>query len=63
MQAIQAATSLPAEMLGQEDKLGSLQAGRFADIIAVASDPLQDISELAKVKFVMSNGKIIKNDF
>ena len=62
MQAIQAATSVPAEMLGQSEHIGTIQIGRKADIIAVAGDPLKDISELERVSFVMANGKIIKND-
>ena len=63
MEAIQAATSVPAEMLGKSDQFGSLKPGQFADIIAVGADPLKEISELERVKFVMSNGKIIRNDF
>ncbi len=63
MQAIQAATSVPAEMLGKGDQFGSIKTGQLADIIAVSADPLEDISELEKVKFVMANGRIIKNLF
>jgi len=63
MEAIQAATSVPAEMLQQSANIGAIQSGRKADIIAVSGNPLADISELEKVKFVMSNGKVIKNKF
>jgi len=61
MEAIQAATSVPAEMLQQSANIGAIQSGRKADIIAVSGNPLADISELEEVKFVMSNGKVIKN--
>jgi imidazolonepropionase-like amidohydrolase len=63
MEAIKAATSVPAQMLGQAEQFGSLKTGQLADIIAVAANPLNDISELERVRFVMSNGKIIRNDF
>jgi imidazolonepropionase-like amidohydrolase len=58
---IKAATINAAEMLGWHDRIGSLEAGRFADVIAVAGNPLQDISDLSKVQFVMKDGKIIKH--
>ncbi len=60
MAAIKAATSVPAEMLQQEGNIGTLQKGRLADIIAVPGDPLEDISVLEKVSFVMFNGQVIK---
>jgi imidazolonepropionase-like amidohydrolase len=61
--AIQAATSRPAEMLGSKGELGVVAEGAFADIIAVGADPLKDISELEKVKFVMKDGAVFKDDF
>lgn len=61
MEAIQAATSVPAEMLGKP--IGSIAPGKLADLIAVAGNPLQDISELERVRFVMSDGEIVKNEF
>ena len=61
MEAIQAATSVPAEMLQQKGQIGTIEPGALADIIAVVGDPLQDISELERVEFVMSNGVVIKN--
>lgn len=61
--AIQAATSRPAEMLGSKGELGVVAAGAYADIIAVAADPLKDIAELEKVKFVMKDGAVFKDDF
>jgi len=60
--ALQAATVTDAEMLGWQDRIGSVDKGKFADIIAVSGDPLKDISELQRVKFVMKGGQVIKND-
>jgi imidazolonepropionase-like amidohydrolase len=62
MQAIRSATTVAAELLGWSDRIGSLEAGKFADLIAVAGDPLADITELERVKFVMKGGKIYKNE-
>ncbi len=61
--AIQAATSRPAEMLGRKGELGVVAEGADAEIIAIAGDPLKDISELEKVKFVMKDGAVYKDDF
>jgi imidazolonepropionase-like amidohydrolase len=58
MQAIQAATSSAADLLGHSSEIGSIKPGKFADIIAVAGDPLADVSTLENVKFVMKDGKI-----
>ena len=58
MQAIKFGTSLAAELLGQQDNLGSIAPGHFADIVAVAGDPLQDITELQRVRFVMKSGTV-----
>ena len=60
--AIQAATMVDATMMGWEDKIGSIEKGKYADIVAVSGDPLKDISELERVRFVMKGGKIIKNE-
>jgi imidazolonepropionase-like amidohydrolase len=60
--AIQAATTVDAEMMGWQDRVGSLEKGKFADLIAVSGDPLQDISELERVKFVMKGGKVVRDD-
>ncbi|MFI5097683.1 MAG: amidohydrolase family protein [Candidatus Acidiferrales bacterium] len=62
-EAIQAATSRPAEMLDRKGELGVIAPGAYADVIAVAGDPLRDINELAKVKFVMKGGHTYKNEF
>jgi imidazolonepropionase-like amidohydrolase len=60
--AIQSGTMINAEALGWQDKIGSIDKGKYADLIAVSGDPLADITELQRVKFVMKGGKIIKND-
>jgi len=60
MQAIQAATSNAADLLGHSNEFGSIKAGKFADIIAVEGDPLADIRVLENVKFVMKEGKVYK---
>jgi imidazolonepropionase-like amidohydrolase len=60
MQAIQAATVNGADLLGWNDRIGSLSAGKFADIIAVKGDPLADPAVLTKVDFVMKGGAVVK---
>ena len=62
MNAIRSGTTIAAELLGWSDKMGTLEAGKWADLVAVSGDPLQDISELQRVKFVMKSGSIIKNE-
>jgi imidazolonepropionase-like amidohydrolase len=59
--AIRAATSSAAQMLNWSDA-GSVEPGKWADLVAVAGDPLQDISVMEHVTFVMKNGRIIRND-
>ena len=59
MQAIQSATSVAAALLDQQENFGSIAPGRFADIIAVDGDPLSDITELERVKFVMKGGEVV----
>ena len=61
MQAIQAATVNAADLLGWSDKVGRIATGLFADLIAVDSDPLQDISSLERVRFVMKGGHVYKS--
>ena len=60
MQAIQTATANAADLLGWADRVGSVQPGRFADIVAVGGDPLKDIRELERVRFVMKGGVVYK---
>jgi imidazolonepropionase-like amidohydrolase len=61
-QAIRAATLGGATLMGWEDRVGSLEAGKFADIVAVNGDPIADITELERVKFVMKGGQVFKNE-
>lgn len=60
MQAIQAATSFAADLLGRADQIGAIKPGKYADVIAVAGDPLKDVSLLENVQFVMKDGKVYK---
>ena len=60
--AIQSATTINAEVLGWQDRIGSIEQGKYADLIAVSGDPLTDITELQRVRFVMKGGKIVKDD-
>jgi imidazolonepropionase-like amidohydrolase len=63
IRAIQSGTIVNAEAMGWKDQIGSIAKGKFADIVAVSGDPLADITELQRVKFVMKGGKVIRNDF
>ena len=60
--AIQSGTIINAEVLGWLDRIGSIEKGKYADLIAVSGDPIADIAELQRVKFVMKSGKIVRND-
>jgi imidazolonepropionase-like amidohydrolase len=62
MKAIQSATLVAAELLGMSDKIGSIEVGKLADIIAVEGDPLYDITVLQRVGFVMKEGTIYKDE-
>ncbi len=62
VRAIQAATTINAEVFGWQDQIGSIDKGKYADLIAVSGDPLADITELQRVKFVMKSGKVVRND-
>lgn len=57
------ATTVNAEIIHMQDKVGTLEKGKFADLVAVPGDPLQDISEMQHVGFVMKGGDVIRNDF
>src|SRR5256886_1473668 len=63
LQAIQAATANAADLLGWSGKVGTLEPGAWADIVAVDGDPLKDVSTLERVKFVMKGGEVIKNEY
>jgi len=60
--AIQSGTMINAEALGWQDQIGSIETGKYADLIAASGDPVSDITELQEVKFVMKGGKVIRND-
>ncbi|HWP81045.1 MAG TPA: amidohydrolase family protein [Bacteroidota bacterium] len=62
MQAIQSATVVAAELIGHPEFIGSLQPGRYADLVAVSADPLADIGVLENIPFVMKGGKVQKNE-
>jgi len=59
LDVIRAVTVNAAEMLGWQDRIGTIEPGKFADIIAVGGDPLADITELERVRFVMKDGKVV----
>jgi imidazolonepropionase-like amidohydrolase len=63
LQAIQAATVNAADLLGWPGKVGSLEPGAWADIIAVDGDPIKDVTTLERVKFVMKGGEVVKNEY
>src|SRR5712671_1553547 len=62
LQAIRSGTVVPAELLGWSEKMGTIEAGKWADLVGVSGDPLKDITELERVKFVMKGGAVFKNE-
>ncbi len=62
LQAIQSATIVAADLLERPNDLGTIEVGKFADIIAVSGDPLRDITELERVRFVMKGGEVFRNE-
>ncbi|HKV82349.1 MAG TPA: amidohydrolase family protein [Candidatus Sulfotelmatobacter sp.] len=62
VQAIRAATIDAAQLMAWQDRVGSIEAGKFADLVAVDGDPISDITELERVKFVMKGGHVFKNE-
>jgi imidazolonepropionase-like amidohydrolase len=63
LQAIQAATLNAADLLGWAGKVGTLEPGAWADIVAVDGDPIKDVTTLERVKFVMKGGEVVKNEY
>jgi len=51
-----------AQMMGWDDRIGSVEKGKYADLVAVSGDPLKDITETERMKFVMKGGKVYRND-
>src|SRR5690242_6220858 len=62
LDVIRAITTNAAEMLGWQDRVGAIEPGKFADLVAVAGDPITDITQLERVRFVMKDGKVFRND-
>ena len=62
LEAIRAATTGAADLMGWQDKVGSIEVGHYADVITVSGDPLGDISELERVRFVMKGGTVVRNN-
>ena len=59
---LQMATSTAAEIIGWSDRVGSVENGKFADLVAVSGDPVADITEMSRVKFVMKGGEVFRNE-
>jgi imidazolonepropionase-like amidohydrolase len=59
--ALKAATSVNAQLLGVDDRLGSLEVGKLADVVAVPGDPLRDVRAMERVFFVMKQGFVYRN--
>jgi len=62
LDVIRAVTVNTAEMLGRQDRIGTVETGKLANLIAVAGDPIADITELERVKFVMKKGRVVRNE-
>jgi imidazolonepropionase-like amidohydrolase len=62
MQAIQSSTIVAADLLERQGDMGAIEAGKYADIIATAGDPLRDVTELERVRFVMKGGQVVRNE-
>ncbi|HZF39662.1 MAG TPA: amidohydrolase family protein, partial [Blastocatellia bacterium] len=60
LQAIQTATVHASKLLGWDDRVGAIEAGKYADLIAVDGDPTKDVTELERVKWVMKGGTVVK---
>jgi len=62
LDVIRAITTSAAEMLGWQDRIGSIEPGKLADLVAVSGDPIADVTELERVRFVMKGGEVVRND-
>jgi len=63
LDVIRSVTTNAAEMLGWQDRVGAVEPGKFADLVAVAGDPIADVTELERIRFVMKGGQVVRNDF
>jgi imidazolonepropionase-like amidohydrolase len=63
VQALRAATTIAADLIGWSADVGTVEKGKFGDLVAVAGDPLADITEMSRIQFVMKGGQVIRNDF
>ena len=63
LEAIRSATVNAADLLGWTDDIGAIESGKYADLIAVDGDPLNDIKQLEHVKFVMKGGEVVRSDY
>jgi len=61
-QALQSAMTVAAQIIGWQDQVGTLEKGKFADLVAVSGDPLADITEMSRIMFVMKGGQVVRND-
>jgi imidazolonepropionase-like amidohydrolase len=59
---LRAATTIAADLIGWSADVGTIEKGKFADMVAVAGDPLADITEMSRVTFVMKGGQVIRNE-
>jgi imidazolonepropionase-like amidohydrolase len=62
LQALRAATTVAADLIGWQDRVGTVEKGKFADLVAVSGDPLADVTELSRINFVMKGGQVVRND-
>jgi len=62
LDVIRAITTNAAEMFGWQGRIGAVEPGKFADLVAVSGDPIADITELERVRFVMKGGQVVRND-
>lgn len=62
LQALRSATTVASELIGWQDRVGTVEKGKFADLVAVSGDPLSDITEMSRIKFVMKGGQVVRND-
>jgi len=62
LQALRSATTVAADLIGWQDRVGRVEKGKFADLVAVSGDPLADITEMSHINFVMKGGQVVRND-